>query len=61
MGLGPSIVTYDASMIPNQGLKELIIRTAADMEKATGRKKLEAEENLRKGAKSCELHCLRSP
>ncbi len=30
MGLGPSLVTYDASMIPNQGLKELIIRTAEE-------------------------------
>lgn len=30
MGLGPSIVTYDASMIPNQGLKDLIIRAAED-------------------------------
>ena len=30
MGLGPSLVTYDASMIPNQGLKELVIRTAEE-------------------------------
>jgi putative aminopeptidase FrvX len=30
MGLGPSLITYDASMIPNQGLKELIIRTAEE-------------------------------
>jgi putative aminopeptidase FrvX len=30
MGLGPSLVTFDASMIPNQGLKELIIRTAEE-------------------------------
>lgn len=30
MGLGPSLVTYDASMIPNQGLKEFIIRTAEE-------------------------------
>jgi putative aminopeptidase FrvX len=28
MGLGPSLITHDASMIPNQGLKELVIRTA---------------------------------
>ena len=31
MGLGPAILTYDASMIPNQGLKELLIRTAEEM------------------------------
>jgi putative aminopeptidase FrvX len=30
MGLGPAILTYDASMIPNQGLKELLIRTAEE-------------------------------
>jgi len=30
MGLGPSLITYDASMIPNQGLKELVIRTAEE-------------------------------
>ena len=30
MGLGPAIMTYDASMIPNQGLKELLIRTAEE-------------------------------
>jgi endoglucanase len=30
MGLGPSLITYDASMIPNQGQKELIIRTAEE-------------------------------
>lgn len=28
MGKGPAIVTYDASMIPNQALKELVIETA---------------------------------
>ena len=28
MGKGPGILTYDASMIPNQGLKEFIIETA---------------------------------
>ena len=28
MGLGPSITTYDSSMIPNQGLLEFLIRTA---------------------------------
>ncbi len=30
MGKGPSILTYDASMIPNQTLKELAIRTAEE-------------------------------
>ena len=30
MGLGPALMTYDASLIPNQGLKELIIRTAEE-------------------------------
>jgi endoglucanase len=30
MGLGPSIITYDASLIPNQGLKELVVRTAEE-------------------------------
>ncbi len=30
MGLGPGLMTYDASLIPNQGLKELIIRTAEE-------------------------------
>lgn len=30
MGKGPSIVTFDASMIPNQGLKELVIATAEE-------------------------------
>ncbi len=30
MGLGPAILTYDASMIPNQGLKEFLIRTAEE-------------------------------
>jgi putative aminopeptidase FrvX len=30
MGLGPSLVTYDASLIPNQALKELIIATAEE-------------------------------
>jgi len=28
MGKGPSIVTFDASMIPNQNLKEMVIETA---------------------------------
>ncbi len=28
MGKGPSVLTYDLSMIPNQGLKELVIDTA---------------------------------
>ena len=28
MGLGPSITTYDASMIPNQGLVDLVIKIA---------------------------------
>lgn len=28
MGLGPSVTTYDSSMIPNQGLIELVIATA---------------------------------
>ena len=28
MGLGPSVTTYDSSMIPNQGLVELVIKTA---------------------------------
>jgi putative aminopeptidase FrvX len=30
MGKGPTIVTYDASMIPNQALKELAIATAEE-------------------------------
>lgn len=30
MGKGPSLVTYDSSMIPNQPLKEFVIRTARD-------------------------------
>ena len=30
MGLGPAILTYDASMIPNQGLKDLIVRVAEE-------------------------------
>jgi putative aminopeptidase FrvX len=30
MGLGPGIMTYDASLIPNQGLKEFLIRTAEE-------------------------------
>ena len=30
MGLGPAVLTFDASMIPNQGLKELVIRTAEE-------------------------------
>ena len=42
MGLGPSIVTWDASMIPNQGLKDLIIRTAED-------KKLPLQLSIMKG------------
>ncbi len=28
MGLGPSVTTYDSSMIPNQGLVEFIMKTA---------------------------------
>jgi putative aminopeptidase FrvX len=28
MGLGPSVTTYDSSMIPNQGLVDLVIKTA---------------------------------
>ncbi len=28
MGAGPSILTFDATMIPNQNLKELVIKTA---------------------------------
>jgi len=28
MGLGPSVTTYDSSMIPNQALIELVIKTA---------------------------------
>ncbi len=30
MGKGPSVLAFDASMIPNQKLKELILDTAAD-------------------------------
>jgi putative aminopeptidase FrvX len=30
MGLGPAVLTYDASMIPNQGLKDLIVRVAEE-------------------------------
>ena len=30
MGMGPAILTFDASMVPNQGLKELVIRTAEE-------------------------------
>lgn len=30
MGFGPAILTYDASMIPNQGLKEFLIRLAEE-------------------------------
>jgi putative aminopeptidase FrvX len=30
MGAGPSVITFDASMIPNPGLKELVIRTAEE-------------------------------
>jgi len=30
MGKGPSLVTYDSSMIPNQPLKELVIKTAEE-------------------------------
>jgi endoglucanase len=28
MGLGPSVGTYDSSMVPNQGLVDLVIKTA---------------------------------
>ena len=28
MGLGPSVTTYDSSMIPNQGLVDLVMKTA---------------------------------
>lgn len=31
MGKGPSLTTYDSSMIPNQPFKELVIRTAEDI------------------------------
>ena len=30
MGLGPAILTYDASMVPNQALKELLITVAEE-------------------------------
>jgi endoglucanase len=30
MGLGPGVLTYDASMIPNQGLKDLIVQVAEE-------------------------------
>jgi putative aminopeptidase FrvX len=30
LGLGPAVMTYDSSMIPNQGLKDLVIRTAEE-------------------------------
>ncbi len=30
MGFGPAVLTYDASMIPNQGLKDLIVRVAEE-------------------------------
>ena len=30
MGKGPSLTTYDSSMIPNQPFKELVIKTAED-------------------------------
>ncbi len=30
MGDGPAILTYDSSMVPNQALKELVIRTAEE-------------------------------
>ncbi len=30
MGLGPSVVTFDGSMIPNQPLKDLVVRTAEE-------------------------------
>jgi endoglucanase len=30
LGFGPAIMTYDASMIPNQGLKEFVIQTAEE-------------------------------
>jgi putative aminopeptidase FrvX len=42
MGFGPSIITWDASMIPNQGLKDLIIHTAAE-------KKLPLQLSIMKG------------
>ncbi len=32
MGKGPSLLTYDSSMIPNQPLKEFIIKTAKEIE-----------------------------
>lgn len=31
MGKGPSLLTYDASLVPNQALKELVISTAQEM------------------------------
>ncbi|MBN1423646.1 M42 family metallopeptidase [Candidatus Fermentibacteria bacterium] len=30
MGKGPSVLTYDSSMVPNQALKDLVIQTAAE-------------------------------
>jgi len=30
MGFGPSVLTFDSSMIPNQSLKELVVRTAEE-------------------------------
>ncbi len=30
MGLGPAVLTYDASMVPNEGLKNLVITTAEE-------------------------------
>ena len=32
MGQGPSLVTYDSSMIPNQALKNLVIETASSLD-----------------------------
>lgn len=31
MGRGPSLITYDGSMVPNQPLKEFVIKTAKEM------------------------------
>lgn len=31
MGFGPAVITYDASLIPNQGLKEFLISTAEEL------------------------------
>ena len=32
MGLGPTLLTYDSSMIPNQPLKEFVIKTAKEID-----------------------------